>query len=84
MRERGGGAIVNVAPVAAGVACAASTGAVVALTRALAADHAADRIRVNAVCPDGIDPSAVADAVVFLVEAELVTGTVLSLDGGMK
>lgn len=61
MRERGGGAIVNVASVAALVglrnraAYCASKGAVVALTRALAVDHAADRIRVNAVCPGTVD-----------------------------
>lgn len=61
MRERGGGAIVNVASVAALVglrnraAYCASKGAVVALTRALAVDHVADRIRVNAVCPGTVD-----------------------------
>jgi NAD(P)-dependent dehydrogenase (short-subunit alcohol dehydrogenase family) len=61
MKERGGGAIVNVASVAALVglknraAYAASKGAVVSLTRALATDHASDGIRVNAVCPGAID-----------------------------
>jgi len=61
MRARGGGAIVNVASVAALVglrnraAYSASKGAVVALTRALAVDHVADRIRVNAVCPGTVD-----------------------------
>ena len=61
MRERGGGAIVNVASVAGlvglrnRVAYSASKGAVIALTRALAVDHVADRIRVNAVCPGTID-----------------------------
>src|SRR5829696_8880485 len=55
MAARGGGAIVNIASVAGLVglrnraAYCASKGAVIALTRALAVDHAADRIRVNAV-----------------------------------
>jgi NAD(P)-dependent dehydrogenase (short-subunit alcohol dehydrogenase family) len=61
MRARGGGAIVNVASVAAlvglrnRVAYSASKGAVVALTRALAVDHVADGIRVNAVCPGTVE-----------------------------
>ena len=61
MAARGGGAIVNVASVAALVglrnraAYCASKGAVVALTRALAVDHVAQGIRVNAVCPGTVD-----------------------------
>jgi len=61
MIVRGGGAIVNVASVAAVVglrnraAYCASKGAVVALTRALAVDHVNDGIRVNAVCPGTVD-----------------------------
>jgi 2-keto-3-deoxy-L-fuconate dehydrogenase len=61
MIARGGGSIVNVASVAALVglrnraAYSASKGAVVALTRALAVDHVADGIRVNAVCPGTVD-----------------------------
>ena len=61
MATRGGGAIVNVASVAALVglrnraAYCASKGAVVALTRALAVDHVGDGIRVNAVCPGTVD-----------------------------
>jgi NAD(P)-dependent dehydrogenase (short-subunit alcohol dehydrogenase family) len=61
MIARGGGAIVNVASVAALVglknraAYCASKGAVVALTRALAVDHVGDGIRVNAVCPGTVD-----------------------------
>ena len=57
MTARGGGSIVNVASVGALVglknraAYCASKGAVVAFTRALAIDHVADGIRVNAVCP---------------------------------
>jgi len=61
MIARGGGSIVNVASVAALVglrnraAYSASKGAVVSLTRALAIDHVADGIRVNAVCPGTVD-----------------------------
>jgi NAD(P)-dependent dehydrogenase (short-subunit alcohol dehydrogenase family) len=56
-----GAAIVNVASVAGLVgvpgraAYGASKGAVIAFTRALAIDHAADGIRVNCVCPGTID-----------------------------
>jgi NAD(P)-dependent dehydrogenase (short-subunit alcohol dehydrogenase family) len=61
MRELGGGAIVNVASVQAFVAqrtaaaYVASKGGVVALTRAMAVDHAAEGVRVNAVCPGSVD-----------------------------
>jgi NAD(P)-dependent dehydrogenase (short-subunit alcohol dehydrogenase family) len=66
MVTRGGGAIVNVASVAALVglrnraAYCASKGAVVALTRALAVDHVREGVRVNAVCPGTIDSPWVA------------------------
>jgi 2-keto-3-deoxy-L-fuconate dehydrogenase len=61
MVERGKGAIVNVASVAGLVglpnraAYCASKGAVISLTRALAVDHVASGIRVNAVCPGTVD-----------------------------
>jgi NAD(P)-dependent dehydrogenase (short-subunit alcohol dehydrogenase family) len=118
MKAQGGGAIVNVASIAALVglrnraAYCASKGAIVALTRALAVDHVGDGIRVNAVCPGTIDtpwvqrlvtgsgesldalrarqpmgrlgtPEEVADAVVYLATAEFVTGTILTVDGGL-
>ena len=57
MKKQGGGVIVNIASVAAqkGIldrsAYCASKGAVLALTRAMAADHLGDKIRVNCVCP---------------------------------
>jgi NAD(P)-dependent dehydrogenase (short-subunit alcohol dehydrogenase family) len=61
LRAAGGGAIVNIASVQA-IACqtnlaayVASKGAVLALTRAMALDHARDGIRVNAVCPGSVD-----------------------------
>ena len=56
MKARGGGAIVNVSSISAlrprGLtAYSTSKGAVIALTRAMAVDHAADGIRVNCVAP---------------------------------
>jgi meso-butanediol dehydrogenase / (S,S)-butanediol dehydrogenase / diacetyl reductase len=61
MRAQGGGVIVNVASVVAAVgirnraAYVASKGAVAALTRAIALDHAEEGIRCNAVAPGTID-----------------------------
>jgi NAD(P)-dependent dehydrogenase (short-subunit alcohol dehydrogenase family) len=60
MRERGGGSIVNISSVfglagASGyVAYCASKAAVVTMTKTAALEHAADGIRVNAVCPGGV------------------------------
>jgi NAD(P)-dependent dehydrogenase (short-subunit alcohol dehydrogenase family) len=61
MASQGGGAIVNVASEAGLVgfteyaAYASSKAAVVNLTRCLALDHAAQGVRVNAVCPGSIE-----------------------------
>ena len=61
MRRRGGGSIINVSSVQAYVSqkgaavYVASKGAINALTRAMAVDHAHENIRVNAVCPGSID-----------------------------
>jgi NAD(P)-dependent dehydrogenase (short-subunit alcohol dehydrogenase family) len=61
MRLGGGGAIVNVASAQATasqrnvVAYTASKGAIVAMTRAMAVDHAPDGIRVNSVSPGSVD-----------------------------
>jgi NAD(P)-dependent dehydrogenase (short-subunit alcohol dehydrogenase family) len=61
LRAAGGGAVVNVASTQAFAtqpevpAYSASKGAVVALTRTMALDHAADGIRVNAVGPGSVD-----------------------------
>ena len=61
MRERGGGAIVIVSSTQAyaaqpgAAAYVTSKGALNALTRAMAVDHAAEGIRVNAVCPASVD-----------------------------
>ena len=57
MVKRGGGAIVNVASVQGlqsqpnVAAYAASKGALIAMTRTMALDHAAEGIRVNSLCP---------------------------------
>ncbi|MFQ5668979.1 MAG: SDR family NAD(P)-dependent oxidoreductase [Acidobacteriota bacterium] len=61
LRQRGGGSIINNASTLGlvglekCVAYCASKGGLVQLTRAMALDHAADKIRVNAVCPAVID-----------------------------
>jgi NAD(P)-dependent dehydrogenase (short-subunit alcohol dehydrogenase family) len=61
MVKRGGGAIVTVASVQGlfsqpnVAAYAASKGAVIAMTRTMAIDHAADNIRANSLCPGSVD-----------------------------
>jgi len=60
MREAGGGSIVNVASVRSVTSVGKTTqydttkAAVAGLTRGMAADHASDGVRVNAVCPGPI------------------------------
>jgi NAD(P)-dependent dehydrogenase (short-subunit alcohol dehydrogenase family) len=66
LRKAGGGAILNMSSIQGiatqkdVVAYAASKGAAIALTRAMALDHGADRIRVNAICPGTIETPLVA------------------------
>jgi NAD(P)-dependent dehydrogenase (short-subunit alcohol dehydrogenase family) len=75
MRGAGGGSIVNTSSVSAfrgsvgrpSHAYAASKGAVLALTRAMAASYGRDRIRVNAICPGTIRTRLTAD---FIARAE--------------
>ena len=61
LRAAGGGAIVNVAstwglyPGPGHIAYCTSKGALAAFTRCLGRDHAPDRIRVNAVCPNEVN-----------------------------
>lgn len=61
MKAHGGGAIINISSewglvgAERAVAYCASKGAVVQITRAMALDHAADGITVNAICPGGVD-----------------------------
>jgi 2-keto-3-deoxy-L-fuconate dehydrogenase len=62
MLSRGGGSIINMASVASSVkgvanrcAYGASKGAVIGLTKAIAADFVARGIRCNAICPGTVD-----------------------------
>jgi NAD(P)-dependent dehydrogenase (short-subunit alcohol dehydrogenase family) len=66
MRASGGGSIINIGSVLSTlgarnrVAYAASKGAVLAMTRAMALDHAAENIRVNCICPGIVETELVA------------------------
>jgi meso-butanediol dehydrogenase/(S,S)-butanediol dehydrogenase/diacetyl reductase len=66
MRAAGGGAIINIGSVLSllgarnRVAYSASKGAVVAMTKAMALDHAAENIRINCICPGIVETELVA------------------------
>ncbi|HEX2330352.1 MAG TPA: SDR family oxidoreductase [Candidatus Angelobacter sp.] len=66
MRAAGGGSIINIGSVLSflgarnRVAYAASKGALLAMTRAMALDHAAEHIRVNCICPGIVETELVA------------------------
>lgn len=66
MRTAGGGSIINIASVLSSlgarnrVAYAASKGAVLAMSRAMALDQAPDKIRVNCICPGIVETEMVA------------------------
>jgi NAD(P)-dependent dehydrogenase (short-subunit alcohol dehydrogenase family) len=72
LRERGGGSIVNVSSLAGlkggpgMTAYSASKGAIIAFTRALAAELAPDNIRANCVCPGWIDTPFNEPAIEFM------------------
>lgn len=76
MAAAGGGSVVNIGSNYALVggrdaaAYCASKGAVVALTRAMALDHAAQRIRVNCVCPGTVDTPLIRSPMDALSEEE--------------
>ncbi len=66
MRKAGSGSIINIASVLSSlgarnrVAYAASKGAVLAMTRAMALDHAEENIRINCICPGIVETEMVA------------------------
>ncbi len=66
MRAAGGGSVINMGSVLSTlgarnrVAYAASKGAVLAMTKAMALDHAAENIRVNCICPGIVETEMVA------------------------
>jgi len=66
LRANGGGSIINIGSVLSLVAArsrvayAASKGAVLAMTRAMALDHAPEKIRVNCICPGIVETEMVA------------------------
>jgi len=86
LRAAGGGSIINTASVSAfrgsaarpSHAYAASKGAVLALTRAMAASYGRDRIRVNAICPGTIRTRLTAD-IIERVEQEVAEGRTIPL-----
>jgi len=66
MRAAGGGSIIHIGSVLSTlgarnrVAYASSKGAVAAMTRAMALDHAAENIRINCICPGIVETEMVA------------------------
>lgn len=66
LRRAGGGSIINIASVLSLVAArnrvaySASKGAVLAMTKAMALDHAGEKIRVNCICPGIVETEMVA------------------------
>lgn len=70
MIERGGGSIINMASVASSLkglpnrfVYGASKAAVIGLTKAVAADHVAQGIRCNAICPGTVETPSLQDRI---------------------
>jgi 2-keto-3-deoxy-L-fuconate dehydrogenase len=68
MIARGGGSIINMASVASSIkgvpnrlAYCASKAAVIGMTKAVAADHIAENVRCNAICPGTVDSPSLHD-----------------------
>ena len=91
MVERGHGIVVNVASIAGLVglrnraAYCASKAGVVGLTRALAADHAGQGLRVNAICPGTVETAWVDRIIADAEDPESVRASMAArqLDGRM-
>lgn len=87
-RDKGGGAIVNVASNCGKVgypnmaAYNASKAAVISLTRSLSAEWAPDNINVNAVCPGGVDTAMLGDVAQWLAPRLEVSAEDLLADMG--
>jgi NAD(P)-dependent dehydrogenase (short-subunit alcohol dehydrogenase family) len=87
MRESGGGAIVNVASIAAlrprgMTSYSTSKGAVIALTRAMAVDHGPDGIRVNCVAPGPVyTPMVMGDGMSAEARDRRRQASVLGIEG---
>ena len=85
LRSAGGGTIVNLSSVAGlmgianRVAYGASKGAVTIMTKGMAADLAADNIRVNCICPGVVETDLVADVIRKAPNPELVRKTRVAL-----
>jgi meso-butanediol dehydrogenase / (S,S)-butanediol dehydrogenase / diacetyl reductase len=66
LRAAGGGSIINIGSVLSMVAArnrvaySSSKGAVLSMTRAMALDHAAEKVRVNCICPGIVETEMVA------------------------
>lgn len=85
MRAKGGGSIVNMASESAVIgfpmhpAYCASKAAVVQLTRSMAVRYAADRIRVNALCPGTLDTELYRGFLASLDDPAAVEAEVLAM-----
>ncbi len=93
LKARGGGSIINNACLAgivgarAAAAYSAAKGGLLALTRAMAMDHASERIRVNAICTgEPVGPEDVAELALFLAsdDAAGITGATYPLEAAPR